>query len=148
MARRRSDYSDDVDYGIDEMGVNNYGTCPICGQKFGSPSGFECDSCNASVCSKCIRSYGKSFICTSCVANLPKKEQEKVGNADALVKPGGRHLNRSLLLWLALLLILAPVALGGAYFFYTGGRADYAIGAIILVVVLILYWDRQMERWI
>lgn len=150
MARKRAidDYAEDADYQLDEMGLDSYGSCPICMRKFDSPTGFECDSCGVSVCGRCIHAYGENFICASCVAQLPKKEQAKVGSAKALVEPAGARFSRSAMRWLLMLFILTPVLLGAAYFFYSAGSTALAIGAVILVLVLIFYWDRQMYRMI
>jgi len=134
------------EYALEEM--KNYPRCPLCLQPFETPTGFECDSCSTRVCGGCMRSYKGHYICRQCAETLPAKERELVGDAEELTRPLEKFARRSFWWWAVLLLMILPVMLGGAYLFYTQGLADYATGIIILMLALILYWNREAEKWI
>jgi len=124
-----------------------YGTCPICKGPLETPDGFTCDACEKKVCGNCIHSYRAHYICSDCVALLSAGEKKLVKDAKELTKPM-RMLARRTWLWGAfLLLLILPAALGAGYLFFILGRADYALGAILALLVLIWYWDRQVQNW-
>ena len=130
--------------------ATDYGACPVCGRPMQVLGGFTCDWCGLGVCEHCIKKYEGSgkYICLSCASKLPRDEQLKITGAEDLTDPQPAVIGRTFKWWIALGLLALPVFLGGAWLLYGAGMQIEAVGLIIVLIALLLYWNEESQKWL
>ncbi|MDO8339931.1 MAG: hypothetical protein Q7T16_04715 [Candidatus Burarchaeum sp.] len=130
--------------------TTDYGTCPVCRRPMQVLGGFTCDWCGLGVCEHCIKKYEGSgkYICLSCASKLPRAEQLKITGAEDLTDPQPTAIGRTFKWWITLALIALPVFLGGAWWLYAAGLQIEAVGLIIVLIALLLYWNEESQKWL